>query len=152
MKKTPNRSSKVVNRRAKYDYELGDSLIAGIMLSGKETKSLRQGYAHLRGAFVTSKNGELFLTNATISSGKTFFIPDTEQTQARKLLVSKKQLTLLLEAKQQGKSIVPLEFLTSGRYIKLKIAIGKGKKRFDKRQTIKQRDQMRDANRNLFSS
>jgi len=147
MKKSANKSTRVVNRRAKFDYELGDSLIAGIVLSGKETKALRQGHAQLRGAFVTTKNGELYLNNCTISNGKTFIITDTEQTRARKLLVSKKQLRSLTEAKDQGKSIVPLEFITSSRYIKLKISIGKGKKLYDKRQALKKRDQTRDMNR-----
>lgn len=149
MKKQLNTPKKVINRRAKFDYELGDSLIAGIVLSGKETKALRQGHAHLRGAFVSTKNNELYLNNATIANGKTFVIPDTEQTRARKLLVSKKQLNSIIDAKNQGKSIVPLEFIVNGRYIKLKIAVGTGKKRYDKRQTIKKRDQIRDINRSF---
>ena len=152
MKKSNNKSTRITNRRARFDYELGDDLIAGIMLTGKETKALRQGHAHLRGAFVTSKDGELYLNNATIANGKTFTIPESEQTRPRKLLVNKKQLANLLEMKNQGKSIVPLEFMTDGRYIKLKIAVGKGKKRYDKRQTIKQRDQVRVDKTNLFTT
>ncbi len=152
MRKSNTQVARITNRRARFDYELGDDLVAGIILTGKETKALRQGHAHLRGAFVTTKDGELFLNNATIANGKTFTIPDTEQTRPRKLLVNKKQLANLIEMKNQGKSIIPLEFLTNSRYIKLKIAVGKGKKRYDKRQTIKQRDQMRDARNNLFSA
>lgn len=152
MRKSNTQVARITNRRARFDYELGDDLVAGIILTGKETKALRQGHAHLRGAFVTTKDGELFLNNATIANGKTFTIPDTEQTRPRKLLVNKKQLANLIEMKNQGKSIMPLEFLTNSRYIKLKIAVGKGKKRYDKRQTIKQRDQMRDARNNLFSA
>lgn len=147
MAKKTGASGKIVNRRAKFDYELGDDLITGIVLTGKETKALRMGNGHLKGAFVTVKNGELFLTNATITGGKTFTIPDTEQTASRKLLATKKQIALLLDAKEQGRTIVPLEFLTRGRYIKLRIAPGKGKKRFDKREVIKKRDQMRDVAR-----
>lgn len=145
MKKPRKATGKIVNRRARYDYELGDELITGIVLNGRETKALRQGHGHLRGAFVTVKDEELFLVNATIASGKGFTIPDTEQTRSRKLLANKKQIKALVDAKQQGKTIVPLEFLIAGRYIKLKIAIGKGKKRYDKRQAIKERDQLRDA-------
>lgn len=148
MKKKPQPTGKIINRRAKFDYQLDDNIIAGIMLTGKETKALRQGHAHLRGAFVTIKNNELYLTNATIASGKTFLISDTEQTRSRKLLVQKRQLKALIEAKNQGQSIVPMEFIVNGRYIKLKIATGKGKKRYDKRESIKQRDQMREIARN----
>lgn len=149
MKKKARNTGKITNRRARFDYELGDDLVAGVVLSGRETKALRQGHAHLRGAFVTVKNGELMLTNATIANGKTFTIPENEQTRSRKLLASKKQIAALIEAKNQGKTIVPLEFLISGRYIKLKIAVGKGKKRYDKRETIKKRDQLRDATRSM---
>lgn len=148
MKKKRPATGKIINRRARYDYELGDDLIVGIKLTGKETKSLRQGHAHLRGAFVTIKDDQLVLSNATIASGKTFIIPEDEQTQARTLLAKRKEIQAFKAAKDSGRSIVPLEFLTSGRYIKLKIAIGKGKKRYDKRQVIKERDQARDI-RNL---
>lgn len=146
MKKRPS-TGKIVNRRARFDYELGDDIVAGIVLSGRETKSLRQGHAHLRGSYVTVVNDELVLVNATIASGKTFLIPESDQTRTRKLLVSKKQLATLQAAKQQGRTIVPLEFLTRGRYVKVKIAVGKGKKHYDKRQSIKKKDQMRDAAR-----
>lgn len=144
MKRKLNNTGKITNRRARFDYQLDGELIVGIILSGRETKALRQGHAHLRGAFVNIKNNELLLTNAMIANGKTFIIPENEQTRSRKLLASKKQIANLVEAKNQGKSIVPLEFLISGRYIKLKIAVGKGKKRYDKRQVIKKRDQQRD--------
>lgn len=147
MKKRQKNTGKITNRRAKFDYNLGDEIIAGISLSGKETKSLRQGHAFLRGSFVTIKDSQLLLTNATITSGKTFIIPEADQTRSRTLLVNKKQLSQLISAKQQGKSIVPLEFLTKGKYVKLKIAVGKGKKRYDKRQSVKARDQKLEANR-----
>lgn len=149
MKKKNKPTGKIMNRRARFDYELGDELICGIVLTGRETKSLRQGHAHLRGAFVIAKNEELMLVNATIANGKTFVIPASEQTRSRKLLASKKQIASLIKAKNDGRSIVPLEFLIAGRFIKLKIAVGTGKKRYDKRQTIKERDQLRDVARSL---
>lgn len=144
-----NKSSKIINPRARYDYDLGDEIIVGIALNGKETKSLRQGRGNLRGAFVNLKDGELFLVNATITSGKTFIIPDTEQTRTRKLLATKKQLQSFTEAKEQGRTIVPIEILTKGRFVKVKIASGKGKKVRDKREVIKERDLMRDAQRSI---
>lgn len=147
MKRKKPSQGKIVNRRARYDYELEDEITTGIVLNGRETKALRLGNGHLRGAFVTFKNDELLLTNATIASTKYFSILEHEQNQSRKLLANKRQLSALKAAKEQGRSIVPLEFLTAGRYIKLKIAIGKGKKRYDKRQVIKKRDQLKDVAR-----
>lgn len=147
MKKRKPATGKIQNRRARFDYELTSEIIAGLVLSGKEAKSLRQGRAQLRGAYVTFKNEQLILINSTISSGKTFIIDESDQTRARQLLVSKKQIKMLLDAKVQGNTIVPLEFITNGPYIKLKIAIGKGKKRYDKRQTIKKREQQREIAR-----
>lgn len=149
MKKKHSSPAKIINRKARHDYELGDSLLVGIELTGKETKALRQGHGQLRGAFVTVKGDELWLVNATISSGKTFAIDESEQTRSRKLLARRKEIDALIAAKQQGNTIVPTELLIKGRYIKLKIAVGRGKKRYDKRTAIKRRDQSRDAMRNL---
>lgn len=142
-----NQVSKIVNRRARFDYELGDSLLVGVVLTGKETKALRMGHGQLRGAFVTTKDGELWLVNASIHSTNTFIISEAEQTRSRKLLAKRKEIKALLSAKEQGRTIVPLEFLTGGRHIKLRIAVGKGKKAYDKRQSIKERDQKRDTER-----
>ncbi len=148
VKKKPT-TKKIQNRRARFDYQLGDELIAGLSLSGRETKSLRLGHGHLRGAFVVFKDNELWLTNATITGFAGAQITETEQVRNRKLLVKKRELKALLEAKKQGKSLVPIELLTGGRYIKLKIAVGTGKKRYDKRQTIQKRDQERSNLREL---
>jgi SsrA-binding protein len=149
MRKRSTGPQKIINRRVRFDYELGDELVVGVVLSGRETKSLRQGHGQLRGAFVDTKDGELWLINATINNGKTFVIEETEQTRPRKLLAKRKEIEAFMAAKQQGRTIVPLEFLTGGRHIKLKIAIGKGKKHYDKRETIKKRDQQRDTLRKL---
>lgn len=144
MKKKKHTPGRILNRRAKFDYQLGDSFLVGIILTGRETKSLRQGHAHLRGAYVTVKDDELWLTNATIASGKTFVIPEEEQTRARKLLAHRKEINTMIAARQQGNTLVPTEFLTGSRHIKLRVSIGRGKKRYDKRQTIKERDQARE--------
>jgi SsrA-binding protein len=150
-KKKAKQPKKIQNRRVKFDYTLDKELIAGISLNGRETKSLRLSHGHLRGAYINIRNGEAWLTNATITSSPGFTIPDTEQTRERKLLLKKREIDALIEAKNQGKTIVPIEFLTGGRYIKLKIAAGKGKKRYDKRETIKKRDQSLQAKRELKS-
>lgn len=148
-KKQSSPAKRIVNRRARFDYELGDELVVGVVLSGRETKALRTGHGQLRGAYVATKDEELWLINATINSTNTFKIEESEQTRSRKLLAKSREIRALLAAKQQGRSIVPLEFLTGGRYIKLKIAIGKGKKSYDKRHALKMRDAARDVNREL---
>ena len=139
-KKKQQQTKQITNRRARHDYELGDSLVAGLQLSGAEVKALRMGHGQLRGAYVTVKDNELWLLNATINGTNGVPINDTDQTRTRKLLIKRRQLEALLEAKQQGKTIVPLEILTQGRYIKIRIAIGRGKKQYDKRETLKRRD------------
>ncbi len=137
----------IVNRRARFDYQLGDSLIVGMQLTGAETKSLRMGHGQLRGAYVTDKEGELWLINAQITGSSGVPIDESTQTRSRKLLAKRTEIEKLLTAKQQGMTIVPLEILNRGRYIKLKVALGRGKKRYDKRETLKRRQQERDIRR-----
>lgn len=148
-KKKPAKTKQITNRRARHDYQLGDGLIVGIELTGAETKSLRRGHGHLRGAYVAVKDNELWLINATITSSPGITISDQDQTRTRRLLAKRREINQLVTNKQQGKTIVPLEILTSGRYIKLRIASGTGKKHYDKRQTLKQKDQQRAIDRAL---
>ena len=142
-KKKPAGPKQITNRRARHDYELCDSLVAGLQLSGAETKALRMGHGHLRGAYVTIKGDEVWLINATIVGTNGIRIPENEQTRTRKLLVKHREIEHLQQAKQQGRTIVPLEILTAGRYIKIRIAVGKGRKQYDKREAIKSRDESR---------
>lgn len=144
-KHKPNQPKKITNRRARHDYELGDSLVVGIELTGAETKALRMGHGQLRGAYVTVKQDEIFLINATISGTSGIPIEESDQTRARKLLAKRREIDSLIAAKQQGRTIVPLEILTGGRFIKLRISVGKGKKLYDKRQTLKARDDAKRA-------
>jgi SsrA-binding protein len=145
-KKKPNQPKTISNRRARHDYELGDSLVVGLELTGAETKSLRMGHGHLRGAYVTVKGDELFLINATIAGTSGIPIDESDQTRARKVLAKRREIESLMAAKQQGRTIVPLEILTRGRFIKLRISAGKGRKQYDKRQALKKRDEKRDIN------
>lgn len=151
-KKKPDQTKRISNRRARHDYELGDSLVVGLELSGAETKSLRMGHGQLRGAYVTVKQDELFLINATISGTSGIRISESDQTRARKLLAKRREIKALVAAKQQGKTIVPLEILTGGRYIKLRISVGKGKKQYDKRHSLKARDDARRTQAALKSA
>ena len=143
MKKKQQSPKSISNRRARFDYELGDSLVVGVQLSGAETKALRMGHGQLRGAYVTVKDDEVWLLNAQINGTNAVVISEQDQTRNRKLLAKRREIDHLIAAKQQGKTIVPLEILTGGRYIKVRISIGTGKKRYDKRQTLKRRDQER---------
>jgi SsrA-binding protein len=138
-------TKQITNKRARHDYELGDSLVVGISLSGAETKSLRMGHGQLRGAYVNVLNDELWLVNATINGTNGIPISEYDQTRSRKLLAKRREIKSLQEAKKQGRTIVPLEIMTGGRHIKLRVAIGKGKKLYDKRQALKARDESRNV-------
>jgi SsrA-binding protein len=142
-KKKSTQPKAIRNKRATFDYQLDDSIVAGLVLSGAETKALRLGHGHLRGAYVTEKEGELWLLNATITGFSGVKLEESEQTRSRKLLLKKREIDRLIEAKKQGKTIVPIELLTGGRYIKVRISAGIGKKHYDKRQDLKKRDQAR---------
>ena len=150
-KKPTKKPSAIVNRRASFDYSLGDELTTGIVLNGREARAARDGRVQLKGAFVTIRNNELWLNNASFSlklntkgAGET-----SVDTTPRKLLASRRQIDELAVRKQEGMTIVPLRLLTQGRYVKLVIALGKGKKLYDKRQAIKKRDQERENARKL---
>ncbi len=147
MAKKSRATGNIVNRRARFDYELGDSLVVGLELTGAETKALRMSHGQLRGAYVNVLNDELWLVGAQINSTSGTPIPEHEQIRSRKLLAKRKEIDRLVAARQAGNTIVPLELLTRGRYIKLRIAVGRGKRRYDKRETIKRRQQEREASR-----
>jgi SsrA-binding protein len=145
-KKPAKQPRAIVNRRASFDYALDDELVTGIVLTGREARAARDGRVQLKGSFVTIRGDELWLNNSSFSlvlnskgEGET-----TVDTSARKLLASRKQIDELAARKQAGMSIVPLKLLTAGNYIKLVIALGKGKKNYDKRQTVKLRDLERE--------
>lgn len=146
-KKQRQPASAILNRRASYDYQLQDELTVGVVMTGLEVRAARDGRVQLKGSFVTLRNNELWLNNASFSlalnekgSDKT-----SVDTSPRKLLAHRRQIDAIENEKQAGLSIVPLRLLTRGRHIKLVIALGKGKKNYDKRQAIKKRDQERDA-------
>ena len=131
MKKIKAPTTTTINRRARFDYELGDELSCGMVLTGPDVRLIRDHHVQLRGSFVTIRRGELWLNNLTLGA-------DTERNI--KLLVTKRQLNDLARAKQNGLQLVPTKLLAGGRHIKLVIATGKGKKKYDKRETIKKRD------------
>lgn len=142
----------LVNRRARFDYELGEEIVAGLVLTGPEVRAARDGHVQLKGAFVSLRNDELWLNNASFSlrlNVRGQANSKSVDTSARKLLASRQQIDRFAAAKQQGLTIVPTKLLTNGRFIKIVIALGRGKKRYDKRETIKRRDQDRETRRQL---
>ncbi len=149
MKKKSSHPPSIVNRRARFDYELSDDLVVGIILTGPEVRAARDGHVQLRGSYVTIRDGELWLNNASFSlklnqkGGGT----RTVDTSVRKLLASRRQIDDLAARKKSGMSIIPTKLLTTGNYIKLVIALGRGKKLYDKRETIKRREQDRESRR-----
>ncbi|HET9412327.1 MAG TPA: SsrA-binding protein SmpB [Candidatus Saccharimonadales bacterium] len=148
-KKLPETS--VQNRRARHDYDLRDEFNVGIVLSGQEVKAARSGHVSLKGSYVTLKAGELWLINASFSvlHTKPGLSERTVDIGARKLLAKKQEIAAIQSAKDQGLTIVPLSMTTRTRFIKVKIATAKGKKLHDKRETIKRRDQEREAQRQM---
>lgn len=140
----------IVNRRAHFDYELDDEIVAGLVLTGPEVRAARDGHVQLKGSFVTIRNNELWLNNTSFSlklNQKGQPGARSIDTEPRKLLASRKQIDTLAARKKTGMSIVPTKLLTTGKFIKIVIALGKGKKNYDKRETLKRRDQERDASR-----
>lgn len=138
MKKAKNPATVVVNRRAHYDYQLGEKLEVGMVLTGAQVRLIRDRHAQLKSTYVTIRNHELWLLGLTLGS---------ETTENIKLLATKKQIASLEREKQSGSTIVPVELHPLKRHIKLIIAPGKGKKEYDKRQTIKGRDLDREGKR-----
>lgn len=131
-----------INRKARHDYTLLDEFSAGIVLAGHEAKSIRNGGAQLNGAYVTiSRNNEAWLTNASIRKyAHAANVPQYDPAQPRKLLLKKNEIEKLTNARNNKQTIVPLKIYAAGPYIKLGLAIAKGKKLHDKRSTIKRRD------------
>lgn len=131
MKKKKTSDMVTINRKAHFDYVLGDELTTGMSLAGPEVRAIRDHHVQLKGSFVTIRNGELWLNNLTLGA---------ETARNIKLLATKKQIEALEREKVAGSTIVPVKLLGGGRHIKLVIAVGKGKKKYDKRETIKKRD------------
>lgn len=138
MKKSKTPTTTVLNRRARFDYQLGDELTVGMSLTGPMVRKIRDRHVQLLGSFVTIKNGELWLNNLTLGS---------ETAPNIRLLATRAQITTLNRQKTTGFTIVPVKLLPTNRYIKLVIALGRGKKTYDKRQTIKHRDLDRESRR-----
>jgi len=140
------------NKKAKFDYETLDTFEAGLVLSGQEVKAIRAGQASLNGAYVTiSRDGQLYLLNASIAPYKMAGpLPDYDPNRSRKVLLHKKEINFLRgKLEQSGLTLVPISLYNKHNKIKLEITLAKGKKKVDKRRTIKERDEKRQINRIL---
>lgn len=151
-KKSDSKSASIAeNRKARYDYFIEDTYEAGIALQGWEVKSLRDGRAQLKEAYVFVKNGEAFIFGAHISpmpTASTHFIPEPLRT--RKLLLNRREIEVLDSAvARKGYTLVPLELYWKEGRVKLRLGLAKGKKDHDKRDTEKERDWQRDKARLL---
>ena len=127
-----------VYRRASFDYHLGDKIICGMVLSGPEVRLIRDHHLQLKGSFITLRNNELWLNNLTLGS---------ETARNIKLLATKKQILSLQKSKLLGNTIIPTKLFGGSRHIKLEIALASGKKKYDKRLSIKHRDLVRERQR-----
>lgn len=136
-----------VNRRARFDYQLEDKLVAGLALTGAETKSAKLGHASLKGSFVQLRAGEAWLMGSQFTKYQGNASQDP--TRVRKLLLHRRELDNLLVKKREGYSVVPTALVLDGRYVKLEIGVGRGKKQYDKRRVIKEREAAREAARRV---
>ncbi len=133
------------NRKAKYDYEILDTIEAGIVLTGTEIKSIRNGKANLKDSYATIKKGEAILINMHISPYEQGNIFNHDETRTRKLLLHKKEILKLNDKiHMEGFTLVPIKLYFKGNIAKILLGIAKGKKMYDKREAIKKRDIERD--------
>ena len=139
----------VYNKKAKFNYEIKKSFEAGLELFGLEVKSIKAKKGSLDGAHVTVRGGEAFLIGATVEPYQAKNTPeDYDPRRNRRLLLNKKELAELEKAEDtKGLTIAPISLYNKGKVIKVHIAIAKGKKQFDKRETIKKREAERDLGR-----
>lgn len=130
------------NRKARFNYTLLNKYEAGIVLTGAEVKSIRNGAVNINDAYCQNKNGELFLVNAHISPYKFGSYNNQEPLRDRKLLLHKKEIKkLIIKITEKGLTIVPLKiYFNEKNIVKIELAVAKGKKLYDKRETIKRRE------------
>lgn len=147
MEKTP---IKIIaeNRKARHDYIIVDQYEAGLVLTGTEVQSLRLGRVNLKDAYAKIKNGEVFLYQMHIGPYPFAYYDNHEPLRARKLLLHKREITrLYAKANEQGHTLVPLRIYFKAGKAKIALALVKGKREFDKRAAIRERDQRRELDR-----
>lgn len=140
----------ILNRKARYDYEIEDTFEAGIALKGTEIKSIRNGKAQLKDSYAIIKNGEVFLLNMHISLYEKGNIFNHNETRTRKLLLHKKEILKIRDKiEQEGYTLIPIKIYFKGSNAKVLLGIARGKKNYDKRETIRKRDMERELKKEV---
>jgi len=136
------------NKKAYADYFIDETIEAGIVLTGTEVKSLREGKANLKDSYVIIKDGEAFLLNCHISPYSHGNIYNHDPLRTRKLLLHKKEIERLIgKTQQQGYTLIPLKIYFKGHYVKVEIALARGRKKYEKRDIIKKKEAQREIER-----
>lgn len=137
------------NKKAFFEYEVLEKMEAGLVLSGQEVKSTKLGQINLLGSYITFHHNRAYALNMHINKYKAAGpLPNYDPTQTREVLLHKKQIAYLQEkSKEKGLTIMPLRVYTKGRLVKMEIAVARGKKLYDKRESIKKRDIQREISR-----
>ena len=140
----------ILNKKAKFDYLIYDTLEAGIVLTGTEIKSIRNGSCNLKDSYILIKNNEAFILNMHISNYDKGSIFNTEETRNRKLLLHKNEILKLKDKISiKGFAIVPLKLYFKDGIAKIEIGVAKGKHTYDKKESIKERDIKRETDKML---
>lgn len=138
------------NRKARHDYQVEEVIETGIVLTGPEVKSLRLGRANLKDSYAQVKGGEIFLLQTHISPYENSPLPEQQPTRMRKLLLHGREIKRLMgKVQEKGLTLVPLKLYFHNGKVKVELALVKGKKQYDKRETIRKRDEQRDLQRAL---
>ena len=138
------------NKKARFDYELSETFVGGIVLTGHEAKSAKMGRMDLSGSHAIVRGGEVYLLNSSIHSFQKGNAPENyEELRTRKLLFSKKELQEIVGRIQSGFSLVPIKAFIAHGFIKIELALAHGKKKSDKRETIKKREVEREIQRGV---
>ena len=136
------------NKKARHDYHLSDEVEAGIVLKGTEVKSIREGRVTIKDSYAEIKNGEVFLRQLHISPYTFAYYDNHDPLRSRKLLLHNSEIKRLIgKTKERGFTIVPLKVYFKNGKVKVQIALAKGKKLYDKRETLKERDVNRELDR-----
>ena len=140
----------ITNRKARYDYEIEDTYEAGISLKGTEIKSIRNGKAQLKDSYAILKNNEVYLLNMHISAYEQGNIFNHEETRTRKLLLHKKEILKIRDKiVQDGYTLIPIKVYFVKNHAKVLLGVARGKKNYDKRETIKKRDMEREIKQQM---
>ncbi len=137
-----------VNKKALFNYEILETFVAGVVLSGHEAKSIKLGRFDISGSHVIVRSGEAYLVGATIHPFQVKNAPDNyDPTRSRKLLLKREELDYLVGKLQAGLTLVPLKSYNMRGFVKIELGLGRGKKKADKRETIKKRETEREIQR-----